>query len=54
MADKSTPSWRTVTIGKTTYNVKRNFGTQPLETLMLAQLLAKTGSPANLDDRPAL
>ena|GEM_PF-5646461 len=48
------PNARTATIGKTTYNVTRKFGTRPLEDIMLEHMLENKPSPLTFDARPKL
>ena len=54
MTTKAIPRERTVTIGKTTYNVNRKFGTRSLEDLMLEHMLANNSSAVAFDAGPAL
>ena len=54
MTSKPIPRERTITIGKTTYNVNRTFGTRPIEDIMLEHMLANNTRPMAFDARPRL
>ena len=54
LTDKTIPNMRTTTIGKTTYNVNRTFGTRPIEDIMLEHMLANNPSSMAFDARPRL
>ena len=52
--NKPIPNEKSITIGKTVYNVKRKFGTRSLEDLMLEHILENNTSNNPFDVRPAL